>query len=68
MKAKIIYKEEYFGSEGYAVEIFIDGEWELDSFYPLTNKEGNEEKDFVSFQIINKMAQLQDLGYKLIFK
>lgn len=68
MKARIKYQENYNGREGYTVEIFSDGEWGLDTFFPLVARAGAEdtnEKNFVHFGIINKIAELQLLGYKI---
>lgn len=56
--------------EGYAVELFLDGEWAFSSFYPLVRRENaneDEEKNFVHFSLINKISELQELGYKILF-
>lgn len=69
--ANITYRNNYNGKEGYTVEVKgSDGEWGLDSFYPLVRRENHnddEEKNFVHFSIINKIHELQELGYKILF-
>lgn len=70
MKARIKYEENFNGKEGYAVEIFSEGEWGLSTFYPLVKREGAEEtdeKNFIHFSFINKLAELNELGYKISF-
>ena len=57
--------------EGYLVELLDDNEWGLNSFYPLVRRENaieEEEKDFVHFGILNKINELQQLNYSVIFK
>ena len=56
--------------EGYLVELLDDNEWGLNSFYPLTRRENarEEEKDFIHFSILNKINELQQLNYSIIFK
>ena len=57
--------------EGYLVEILSDNEWGLNSFYPLVRRENarkEEEKDFIHFSILNKINELQQLNYSIIFK
>lgn len=71
MKARIKYCPNYHGKEGYTVEIFTEGEWGLDSFYPLVRREGagdEEDRNFLHFGIVNKIAQLSVLGYTIMFK
>lgn len=70
MKARVKYQKNYNGREGYTVEINVDGEWGLDSFYPLVKREGaneDEERNFVHYGIINKIAELNNLGYTVTF-
>ena len=74
MEARIKYYRDYNGQEGYAVEICTErqafDDWGLDTFYPLVRREGadnEEEKNFIHFSIINKISQLKDLGYTVIF-
>ena len=67
-KAKVQYHENYYGQEGYAVEIFSDDDWGLDSFFPCVRREEADEdegKNFVHFSLINKIAQLNRLGYQI---
>ena len=57
------------GKEGYAVEILTDEGWGLDTYYPLVKREG-EERDvcnFVHFSLINKLSELNSLGYEVYF-
>ena len=57
--------------EGYLVELLDDREWGLNSFYPLVRRENateEEEKDFIHFSILNKINELQQLNYSIIFK
>lgn len=69
--ANITYRKDYNGQEGYTVEIRdSDGEWGLDSFFPLVRRENadqEEEKNFIHFGMINKISELQYLGYKVMF-
>lgn len=58
-KARVHYTE-MDGREGYAVEIYIDGEWGLDTFFPIID-------NFIHFGIINKLSYLKDLGYDIRF-
>lgn len=72
LKAKIQYEADHNGKEGYAIKVNgADGEWGLDSFYPLVRREGanpDEERNFIHFGIVNKIAQLLDLGYSVTFR
>ena len=56
-KARVRYTEMGV-REGYAVEIYSDGEWGLDTFYPLINS-------LIPCSIINKLSQLKDCGYDI---
>ena len=74
MKARVKYYKDYHGQEGYAVEICTERQtfdsWGLDTFFPLVRREGaneEEEKNFVHFGLINKIAQLNDMGYTVTF-
>ena len=67
-KARIRYEENFDGKEGYVVEILSDGEYGLDTFFPLWCREGGEEKDFIHWSIFAKIKQLIDIGYKVEFK
>lgn len=56
-KARVRYTE--MGKrEGYAIEIYSEGEWGLDTFYPIINSQ-------INFSIINKLSQLKDCGYNV---
>lgn len=71
MKARVKYYEDYNGKEGYAVEIFSEDEWGLNTFYPLVRRDGageDEEKNFVHFGILNKISELKEFGYEIDFK
>lgn len=70
MFARVKYYDDYKGKEGYAIEICTrqSDDWGLDSFYPLVRREGASDEDgknFIHFSIINKLAQLQELGYNI---
>lgn len=70
LKASVSYVNED-GREGYAIKIFSEGEWNLDAFFPLVHRacaSKEEEKNFVHFGIINKISELNALGYKIHFK
>lgn len=54
-KARVRYAE-MGGREGYAVEIYSEGEWGLDTFYPIINSQ-------IHSSIISKLSQLKDCGY-----
>lgn len=54
-KARVRYTE-MGGREGYAIEIYSEGEWGLDTFYPIINSQ-------IHFTIIDKLSQLKDCGY-----
>lgn len=54
-KARVRYTE-MRGREGYAVEIYSDGEWGLDTFYPIICSQ-------IHWTIISKLSQLKDCGY-----
>lgn len=58
-KARVRYTE-MGGREGYAVEIYSEGEWSLDTFYPIID-------NFIHSGIINKMSYLKDFGYDIRF-
>ena len=67
-KARIRYCEDFNGKEGYAVETFTDGEWGLDTFYPLVKRDDHEENNFMHYSLINKIRELYDWGYKVSFR
>lgn len=54
-KARVRYTE-MGGREGYAVEIYSEGEWGLDIFYPIIASQ-------IHWTIISKLSQLKDCGY-----
>ena len=67
-KARVIYRDG--DKEGYAVEILTEDGWGLDTFFPLVRREGaneDEEKNFVHFRILNKLRELKDLSYTVVF-
>ena len=58
-KARVRYTNKCeFGQDGYAVEIYSDGEWGLDTFFPITNSQ-------IHAGIINKLSMLKDCGYEV---
>lgn len=71
-KAKITYqtggKRNKYGidSEGYIIEIQTANGWEMNSFFPMISKQGEEEKEFVHYSIIWKIVELLDCGYFVI--
>ena len=66
LRAQLRYHKQDDGREGYAINIFSDGEWGLDSWFPLVAREGGDgETDFVHWSILNKLSQLQNLGYDI---
>ena len=74
-KARIIYVNDD-NKEGYSVEIltadseYDTGEWGLDCFFPMVKREGadeGEERNFVHFSLVNKIASLQRMGYTITF-
>lgn len=72
LKARIKYYEEYnnFCKDGYALEIFTDGEWSLSTFYPCKRSEGqteNCEAEFVHYTLLNEIKRCLELGYKVEF-
>lgn len=65
-KAQLRYLKQQDGREGYAINILIDGEWGLESWYPLVPREnGDGEPDYVHWQLLRKLSFLQDLGYEI---
>lgn len=74
-KARIVYVNDE-QREGYNVEILVKenkydfDEWGLDSFFPMVKRDGadaDEEKNFIHFSLINKIAMLQRQGYTITF-
>lgn len=73
MRARVRY-ENTDRREGYVIEICVEkqsfDDWAFESFFPFVRREGasdDEEKNFIHFSIINKIAELTDLGYKVTF-
>ena len=69
-QARLNYYKDYppFG-EGYALEIFLDDEWQLDRFYSLQHciiDKDSDEKEFIHFSILNRLKELQAWGYEVI--
>lgn len=67
--ARVKYYKDYapFG-EGYAVEIYYNNDWELDRFFSLQHciiDKPEDEKNFIHFGIINKIRELDNLGYEI---
>ena len=67
MKAQLRYHKQEDGREGYAINIFSDGEWGLDTWFPLVERKdhGNGETDYVHWGILRKLSELQNLGYDI---
>jgi len=66
-KAQLRYLKREDGREGYAINIYDNGEWVLDSWYPLVERKdhGNGESDYVHWSILCKLSELQNLGYDI---
>lgn len=65
LKAKVRYLKQPDGREGYAVYIWSDGEWCMDTFFHLLDRNGSGEKDFLHYGFVAKLAHMQDLGYEI---
>lgn len=73
MKAQLRFHKKEDGREGYAINVFseADGEWHMDSWFPLVAKVGADavgaenETDYVHWTILRKLAYLQDAGYDI---
>lgn len=67
MKAQIRYHKREDGREGYAINILgHDGEWGMDSWFPLVEIDKvRSEADFVHWSILKKLADLQYMGYEI---
>lgn len=65
MRAQLRYHKKEDGREGYAVNILSDGEWGLDSWYPLVERNFNGEADYVHWSILRKLADMQEMGYEI---
>ena len=64
MKARVRYVVQD-GREGYAIESKVDGEWGLDSWFPLVKKEGVAETDFVHWTLLHRLSEVQKMGYDI---
>ena len=67
MKAQLRYHKQEDGREGYAINIFVDGDWITDTWFPLVERKehGNGETDYVHWGILRKLSELQNLGYDI---
>lgn len=72
MKAKLRYLKKEDGKEGYAIYILChDGQWGIDSWFPLVAKVGadaigkEDETDYIHWAILRKLATLQNTGYEI---
>lgn len=71
MKARLKYYESYemggIEREGVAVEIATaDGSgWGLDCFFPLVNKYGDDDNNYVHWHILRKINDLIQYGYEI---
>ena len=65
MKARVRYEKREDGREGYKVEIYSEGEWGLDTFFPLVAKAGAEDTDFIHWTFVRKLSELQAFGYDI---
>lgn len=66
-KAQLRYHKKENGQEGYAINILSDGEWVLETWYPLVERKehGDGETDYVHWGILLKLSNLQQLGYEI---
>ena len=66
-RARVKYYKDYPPfNEGYAIEIFDNGEWVLESFFALqhcTVDNLEDERNFIHFSILNAIGKLQMMGY-----
>ena len=67
MKAQLRYHKQEDGREGYAINIFVDGDWITGTWFPLVERKehGNGETDYVHWGILRKLSELQNLGYDI---
>jgi hypothetical protein len=57
--------------EGYIVELMTEEGWDFSKFFPLVRRENareEEEKNFVHFSLLNEIRELNEYGYKVLFK
>lgn len=71
LQAQVRYLKKDDGREGYAINILSDGEWSLDSWFPLVAKVGADkvgaenETDYLHWTFLRKLSHLQSLGYAI---
>lgn len=52
--------------EGYAIRILDNGEWGLESWWPLVAKEGGDgETNFIHWKLLAKLNEMQTYGYDI---
>lgn len=72
MKARVTFQERD-GREGFAIEIFTDNAWGLDTWFPCVAKIGAEavgaenETDYIHWRILRKISEMQNAGYDIEF-
>lgn len=67
-KARVRFQKSANGREGYAIEIFSEGEWGLETWFPLVARAGAEdtrETDFIHYTFLCKLSELQRYGYEI---
>ena len=66
MKAQLRYHKNEEGCEGYAINIYSNGEWGLDKWFPLVARaDGDGQPDYVHWALLNELSHLQQLGYEI---
>ena len=64
--ARVQYEIRENKREGYSIQIKLkSGEWGEYIFFPMIAREGTDEKAFVHWSILKKLAELQGIGYKV---
>ncbi len=65
--ARLRYCKKEDGREGYSIEVRSgNGEWGLDTWFPLFARDGgNGQTDYVHWSILSKLNNLQQLGYEI---
>ena len=64
-KAQLRYFKQQDGREGYAINILVDGEWIQESWFRLYPRKDGDETDYVHWEILSRLSNLQNLGYEI---
>lgn len=66
LRAQVQYQKLEDGREGFAINIYSNGEWGLNSWYPLVAREGGDgEKAFIHCDFVQKLAEMKGMGYEI---